>query len=81
MSRLPKLPTQRIDRGREIEFNYLGQRLSGCRGDTVAVAMYESGVRIFSRSLKYHRPRGLYSLDGESANTLMNINGVPNENA
>ncbi len=81
MSRLPKLPTQRIDQDREIEFNYLGQRLSGCRGDTVAVAMYESGVRIFSRSLKYHRPRGLYSLDGESANTLMNINGVPNENA
>jgi len=81
VSRLPELPTQRIARGREIEFNYLGQRLSGCRGDTVAVAMYESGVRIFSRSLKYHRPRGLYSLDGESANTLMNINGVPNENA
>ena len=43
--------------------------------------MYESGVRIFSRSLKYHRPRGLYSLDGECANTLMNIDGVPNENA
>ncbi len=81
MSRLPKLPTQRINRDREIEFSYLGQRLSGCSGDTVAVAMYESGIRIFSRSLKYHRPRGLYSLDGESANTLMNINGIPNENA
>ena len=81
MSRLPGSPTQRIDRDREIEFSYMGRRMTGCAGDTVAVAMYESGVRVFSRSLKYHRPRGLYSLDGECANTLMNIDGVPNENA
>jgi sarcosine oxidase subunit alpha len=28
--------------------------------------------------LKYHRPRGLYSLDGECSNTCMDVNGVPN---
>jgi sarcosine oxidase subunit alpha len=81
MSRLPEFPTQRIDRGQEMPFSYLGKRMTGLQGDSVAVAMYDNGVRIFSRSLKYHRPRGLYSLDGEAANTLMNIDGIPNENA
>ncbi len=81
MSRLPEFPTQRIDRQQEISFSYLGKRMVGLGGDSVAVAMYDNGVRIFSRSLKYHRPRGLYNLDGEAANTLMNIDGIPNENA
>ena len=47
-------------------------------GDTVATAMFAHGVRIFGRSLKYHRPRGLYSLDGECANTTMTVDGVAN---
>ena len=81
MNRLPEFPTQRIDRGQVVSFSYLGQPMTGLGGDSVAVGMYDNGVRIFSRSLKYHRPRGLYSLDGESANTLMNIDGIPNENA
>lgn len=55
--------------------------MTGFQGDSVAAALYANGVRIFSRSLKYHRPRGLYSLDGEAANTLVSINGVPNESA
>ena len=50
----------------------------GCSGDTVATALYANGVRIFSRSLKYHRPRGLYSMDGESSNCMMNVDGLPN---
>jgi len=85
MSRLPHSPTQRIKQDArldaKLEFHYLGRRMTGREGDTVASALYHNGVRIFSRSLKYHRPRGLYSLDGEAANTMMTIDGVPNENA
>jgi len=81
MSRLPQAPTQRVKRDSKLEFRYLGRPMTGCEGDSVASALYGNGVRIFSRSLKYHRPRGLYSLDGESANTMMTIDGIPNENA
>lgn len=77
--RLPPGPTCRVDLSRPLEFTYLGRALTGFAGDTVASAMYASGVRIFGRSLKYHRPRGLYSIDGESSNTFMAIDGVPNE--
>ena len=77
--RLPPGPTCRVDFSRPLDFRFLGRPMTGFEGDTVASALYANGVRIFSRSLKYHRPRGLYGMEGESSNTLMEIDGVPNE--
>jgi sarcosine oxidase subunit alpha len=78
MNRLEKLPTLRINPAQTIAFHYKNKTFEGVGGDTVATALYANGIRIFSRSLKYHRPRGLYSLDGECSNTCMQVNGVPN---
>ena len=77
--RLPPGPTCRVDFSRPLDFTFLGRGVRGFAGDTVASALYAAGVRVFGRSLKYHRPRGLYSLEGESSNTFMAIDGVPNE--
>jgi sarcosine oxidase subunit alpha len=44
-------------------------------GDSVASAVYRSGVRTFSRSFKYHRRRGLYCMSGDCANCLLEVNG------
>jgi len=81
MTRLVPGPTQRVDQSRQIPFTYRGQRMSGLIGDSLATALFANGVRIFSRSLKRHRPRGLYSLDGESSNCLMAVDGIPNVRA
>ena len=78
MIRLNHLPTLRIKPGAPRSFRYGRRRLQGVDGDTVATALFANGVRVFGRSLKYHRPRGLYSLDGESSNTLVNVDGMPN---
>lgn len=78
MDRLIHLPTLHIDPARKLQLSYRGKVYQGVAGDTVATALYANGVRIFGRSLKYHRPRGLYSLDGECSNTCMNVDGIPN---
>ncbi len=78
MNRLNHLPTLRIDPSRKLNLSYRGKTYQGVAGDTVATALYANDVRVFARSLKYHRPRGLYSLDGECSNTCMDVNGVPN---
>ncbi|MFO7886194.1 MAG: 2Fe-2S iron-sulfur cluster-binding protein [Desulfobacteraceae bacterium] len=78
MTRLNHLPTLRVDLSEKIDFSYRGKPYSGVKGDTIASALYAAGIRIFSRSLKYHRPRGLYSLDGECSNTCMEVDQVPN---
>ena len=80
MSRLQHQPTVRVDTGRPLTFTYKKKTFTGFEGDTVASALFANGIRIYSRSLKYHRPRGLYSLDGECSNTCMAVNGIPNVN-
>ena len=78
MSRLGGLSTLRVRPERPVTFIWRGKPVTGVEGDTIATALFANGVRIFGRSLKYHRPRGLYSLDGECANALVNVDGVPN---
>ena len=68
MERFHELPTLRINPSEQLSFTYRGKGYPGLAGDTIATAMYANGIRIFSRSIKYHRPRGLYILDGESGN-------------
>ncbi|HWL90037.1 MAG TPA: 2Fe-2S iron-sulfur cluster-binding protein [Actinomycetota bacterium] len=46
-------------------------------GDTIASALYRSGIRTFSRSLKYHRRRGLFCGTGDCPNCLVTVDGVP----
>lgn len=60
----------------EIRFN--GKPIQIQEGDTVASALYRSGQRIFTRSFKYHRPRGLLCCSGHCPNCLMNVDGIPN---
>lgn len=78
MKRLTDLQTLRIDPSKTLSFNYKRKKYQGISGDTVATALYSNGIRIFSRSLKYRRPRGLYSLNGECGNCFMDIDGMPN---
>ncbi|MGD9972577.1 MAG: FAD-dependent oxidoreductase, partial [Desulfatirhabdiaceae bacterium] len=78
MNRLYHLPTLRVNPSEKLTLHYRKKICDGIGGDTVATALFANGVRIFGRSLKYHRPRGLYSLDGECSNTCMAVNGIPN---
>ncbi len=78
MNRLKHLPTLKIDTNEKIQFTYRGKKYFGSKGDTIATALFANGVRIYARSLKYHRPRGFYSMDGECSNTMMKVDGIPN---
>nr|MBA2476487.1 (2Fe-2S)-binding protein [Actinomycetota bacterium] len=59
MTRLGPQPGERIDRSLRITFTFDGKPVHGFAGDTIASALFASGRRVFSRSFKYHRPRGL----------------------
>ncbi|HLK42967.1 MAG TPA: (2Fe-2S)-binding protein, partial [Thermoleophilia bacterium] len=66
-----------INRDQAVSFNWEGRTVTGLAGDTVASALYADGVRVFSRSFKYHRPRGLLCCGGECPNCLVSVDGVP----
>jgi sarcosine oxidase subunit alpha len=77
VSRLPVQPGERIDRARAISFTFDGKAIPAFEGDTIASALYASGRRTFSRSFKYHRPRGELCGCGQCANSLVQIGGRP----
>ncbi len=76
--RLQDHPHLKIERGEAITFQFNGKPVTGYAGETIAAALYAGGLRIFSRSFKYHRPRSLFCLSGHCSNCLMRVNGIPN---
>jgi sarcosine oxidase subunit alpha len=59
--------------------DFEGREVRVSSRDTVGVALLRQGEWILSRSVKYHRPRGLFCLDQGCAGCLMRIGGEPNQ--
>jgi sarcosine oxidase subunit alpha len=67
-----------IDRGQPLSFRWNGAPRSGFAGDTIASALAASGVHVFSRSFKYHRPRGLLSASYHDPGCMLQVDDEPN---
>ncbi len=78
MMRLPPQPGERLDRSRQMTFTFRGRPVSAFAGDTLGSALFAAGQRVFSRSFKYHRPRGLLCCSGGCPNCMMTVDGTPN---
>src|SRR5256886_17627642 len=63
--------------GGPLSFSLDGDRLEGARGDTVASALLRARITTFTRSIKYHRPRGPFCLQGSCGQCLMRVDGTP----
>ncbi|MBA2294672.1 MAG: (2Fe-2S)-binding protein [Actinobacteria bacterium] len=77
MTRLAPQPYELIDRSIAVTFLFDGKPVTAFGGDTIGSALYASGRRVFSRSFKYHRPRGLMCCSGHCANCQMTVDGEP----
>ncbi len=55
-----------------------GKSVPAKEGEPVAVSLLAAGETLFSRSSKYHRPRGAYCFSGGCAQCLMRVDGRPN---
>src|SRR5438132_5234682 len=71
--RLPSAP-----HGQRLTVLLDGRPIAACAGESVAVALFASGERVLSRSIKYHRPRSFFCLAGHCGACLMRVGGVPN---
>ncbi len=77
-NRLPPQSGEVIDRGARVAFTFDGRAFAGYAGDTIASALAAAGVQVYSRSFKYHRPRGLLCCAGQCPNCLVQIGDEPN---
>jgi sarcosine oxidase, subunit alpha len=65
-------------RGAPLAIDFEGQTVRAFEGEPVAVALHAAGVHTLARSSKYHRPRGVFCLDGHCASCTLRIDGRPN---
>ena len=79
--RLPPRPGEGIDRSAPFTFQFDGREIAAFPGDTIASAMAAGGVKVFSRSFKYHRPRGLLCCSGHCPNCMVRVGDEPNVRA
>ena len=69
-----RLPTGgHIDRNRPLSFTFDGRAMQGFAGDTLASALLANGQRLFGRSFKYHRPRGVVTAGREEPCALVEL--------
>lgn len=66
-----------IDRSKRLSFQFDGQSFHGFEGDSLAAALLANGVRLFGRSFKYHRRRGVMGLGFEEPNALIRLRREP----
>jgi len=76
--RLGPQPGEVIDRGRELAFSWNGRPFTAFEGDTIVSALAAAGERVFSRSLKYHRPRGLLTASFHDPGCIVQVGDEPN---
>ena len=62
-----------INREKTLNFKFDGRNYKGFEGDTVASALLASGKKVFGRSFKYHRPRGVLTAGSEEPNALITV--------
>jgi sarcosine oxidase subunit alpha len=71
MKRLYKQASERIDRSKEISFQWQHATYKGYAGDTLASALLANDVKLVGRSFKYGRQRGIMAAGTEEPNALV----------
>ncbi|MEX0923110.1 MAG: FAD-dependent oxidoreductase [Rhodovibrionaceae bacterium] len=79
--RLPEPFGLYIDRSRTLGFDFEGRHYSGLAGDSLGSALAANGVKMVSRSFKYHRPRGFLTFAGLDCNSYVQFGDEPNVQA
>ena len=73
-----RLPGHDAVRGDAIEVRIADTAVRAFPDESIAAAALASGARVLSRSLKYHRPRTFFCLEGHCSGCLVRLSGVPN---
>lgn len=80
-ARLPRQEGEVIDRSRTLGFTWNGRSHTGYEGDTIISALAAAGERVYSRSFKYHRPRGLLTATMHDPGCQLQVGEEPNVRA
>lgn len=68
----------KIEKGRMVEFEFDGKKISGYEGEPIAMALKAAGIQIHRYTSKKHKPRGIFCAIGRCTDCVMIVDGKPN---
>lgn len=77
-SRITTHPILEWKRGVPVRIKYDGGEIAAYPQETVAMALYAAGVKQFSTSSRFYRPRGMFCAIGKCSSCMMRVDGIPN---
>jgi len=75
--RIEKHPILKIPERTAAPFTWQNQRLSGYADETIAAALFASGIRVFNHHPKDGSPQGIFCANGQCAQCLVLADGKP----
>ena len=76
--RIENHPVLKFERGKKITFQFEGKQVDGYENESIAAALFASGVKVFSRSKRFNNPKGWFCGIGKCCSCLMRVDGIPN---
>jgi sarcosine oxidase subunit alpha len=58
--RIEKHPILEFKRGRKITFQFEGKPVEAYENESIAAALFASGVKVMSRSKRFNKPKGWF---------------------
>ena len=75
--RIKQHPILPIPERQEITFFWQGQEMKAFQGETIASALFASGVRVFGHHHKDGAPQGIFCANGQCAQCMVIADGLP----
>jgi len=77
-NRITTHPILAWDRENPVHVTYDGKSVTAYPQETVAMALYAAGVKQYSTSSRFYRPRGMFCAIGKCSSCMMRVDGIPN---
>jgi len=76
--RIDKHPILEFKRGKKITFQFEGKPVAAYENETIAAALFASGVKVLSYSKRFNKPKGWFCGIGKCCSCMMRVDGIPN---
>lgn len=63
---------------KKVIFYYNGQPVEAIKGEPIAAALMNAGIRVFRTTAKRKEPRGIFCAIGRCTDCMMIVDGIPN---
>jgi len=76
--RIEHHPILEFKRGKKITFQFEGKQVEAYENESIAAALFASGVKVMSRSKRFDNPKGWFCGIGKCCSCMMRVDGIPN---